>query len=334
MTEKADINKKTEKKVLQSQKVKSKFSMQAVLNLFFIVLIIGLGATVYLGNYANTKYNSNIMNQIGKSDSALVKLSNQIDGQMVQISDMKNWVRHEIKRQQPSSNQWVLGESKYLIRLAEFSLHFQKDIPTAIAILQNAKSLVSNQGDIEYLSLRQSIERTILSLKEVESPNIADLMVQLDALNDAVPYMKIAPVELNVGQEGRVVKLADNSQPKQKTSWWKRGWEEVGAVIDRAVIIRHHGKKVMPLIEPKQEVFVVLNIQDSISQAQWAVLHGNQTLYDNSLNKVVNWVGRYFDSKDTATKAINEMLKKLSRQKVSVNMPSLEPIIAEINKLG
>jgi uroporphyrin-3 C-methyltransferase len=66
--------------------------------------------------------------------------------------------------------------------------------------------------------------------------------------------------------------------------------------------------------------------------ARVALLQHDETTYKSDLNSVKNWLSEYFDTKHPDTIEALNMLKKLSSNNISIELPQLSESFAAVNR--
>ena len=116
----------------------------------------------------------------------------------------------------------------------------------------------------------------------------------------------------------------------KNTSGWRKYWHKSLETLEKLVVIRHQNKPIEPLISPKQQMFLVENIQLKLSQASWALLQNNQKVFENSLDTAIAWINKYYAPDATATTSITSSLQALKKINLQPKLPDLNKAI-ELN---
>ncbi len=88
-------------------------------------------------------------------------------------------------------------------------------------------------------------------------------------------------------------------------------------------MIRRRDVPMHALMDPQWEGLVRQNLRMLLEQAQVALLSGNQTLYQESLQRSQHWVAQFFDTDEAASRAMAREITQLEGQTIAVNMPDL-----------
>ena len=111
--------------------------------------------------------------------------------------------------------------------------------------------------------------------------------------------------------------------------------------LESLVVIQQHDRAVEPLLSPEQGHYLRQNLQLLLEQAQLALLRQQQVIYETSLSRSIELIGRYFDAANSATQALSQALEQLNRLQVAPQMPSingsldkLQQHMADLTRLG
>ena len=198
--------------------------------------------------------------------------------------------------------QQAMGEATYLIRLAHLQLSVDNNITLATKLLTMAKQRLVNVTTPTGIRLKLAIEHDMTTLSNTSQLNITNLFFQLDQLSQQVSQLPTQPQQLPP------TKTPASTQPGK--SWWDNVKHNLSGLKD-LFIIRHVDRHVTPLIGPQQTIFLKENVRLKISQAQWAILHHDTTLYQQSLTTAAKWLAEY-NQNQPATETIIKNLQSLA----------------------
>lgn len=207
----------------------------------------------------------------------------------------------------------VLAQAEYLTRLANFSLSFERNVPVVVNLLKTADQQLSSLADPTLTSVRQSLANDIEALQAVPKVDLAGLIMRINAISQQINQLPIIPSQLK-----KPIMPAITTPPPPE-SFWKRGLEATGRALKNVVVVRHLEQPVEPLLPPELQTYLILNIQLKLSQAQWAALHQQPEIYQQSLQQAILWIRQYFVQNDNLTQNVLENLAEL--QKVNIKPP-------------
>ena len=103
----------------------------------------------------------------------------------------------------------------------------------------------------------------------------------------------------------------------------ERGYEEAARKLSDYIVIRRRDVPMQALMDPQWEGLVRQNMRMLLEQAQVALLSGNQTLYQESLQRAQHWVAQFADTDEAASSAMSREIDQLEAQTIEVNMPDM-----------
>ena len=82
----------------------------------------------------------------------------------------------------PARADWLLAESEYLLRLASQRLLMDRDVPSAIALIQSADDILADARGLKIFELRASLAEDLASLGAVAELDTEGIFLRLNAL--------------------------------------------------------------------------------------------------------------------------------------------------------
>lgn len=226
----------------------------------------------------------------------------------------------QIQSQQKTNQQsedWVLAEANYLVKLANFNLAFDHNVANAQLLLKTADNYIAQLNDPRLINVRQSLADSLAKLQAVPKTDPEGILLQLDALGAQVANLPIIATPEDKA----------NVQPPQQhhhhQPGWKRNLEESWRQIQKLVVIQYHEQMVDQLVAPADRNYLDMHLQLLLGQAQWAVMHEKQKLYRHSLMAAQEWVKNYYVETSPKTQAMIAGLQTLAEQNINPALPSI-----------
>ncbi len=218
---------------------------------------------------------------------------------------------NQLMQRNTTDEGWILSEVQYSIRLAVYHLQMDRNVANAIVLLQTADQQASQ---LKNMPIHQALLQAISALQAVPQVDIDNMIAQLAALNQLI---------IKLPQVNPQMQKVDMPIDTTKYSIWQRVWHELKSVI----IIRKVDDQIAPLLNQDQRENLNQHLMMLLTQAQWAVLHHDQTVYLLSLQQIENFVVYYFGLNQAATKQVLDSLHSLQQQNVDPAMPDLNPLL-------
>ncbi|MDF1795513.1 MAG: uroporphyrinogen-III C-methyltransferase [Coxiellaceae bacterium] len=213
-----------------------------------------------------------------------------------------------------SGSMRALNQADYFVRMANLSLNFSHNPLTASRILQQADQQLVNADNPALNPVRQQILADIGKLTNQNHIDVTSTLLQLNQLIDQVIKLKVIPNGLPA--------KSTNKQEKMPSDW-RGGLNHAWKQLKSLVVIRHQDQNIVPLLTPERFNFLKENISLQLVEAQWAVLHQSNALYQQSLINAVNWLNKYDNHNQASVGPIIKQLEKLAKLNAKPNYPNL-----------
>jgi uncharacterized protein HemX len=84
------------------------------------------------------------------------------------------------------------------------------------------------------------------------------------------------------------------------------------------IVLRPREVRDQPMLPPEQSWLLRENIRLQLQQAQWAAVHAQSVIFENSLVQAKAWIEKYFDRQDVDVKRARAQLNALIKTPVSI----------------
>lgn len=291
-----------------------------------IALIIALiaGAVVYLTWQQQSNLQSNLQDKRVQSQAQITALQEQVSNQQKQMASLQLTLNNLQKQTVMSKQYQQLSQIAYLVNLANLNLSIGHDPKSAEIILNTSLQKIAELNDPALFTIKKSLNDDLVAIKKAQIVNPEDLVLRIDALNQKILALTILP-DMQLKAPG------DTAQTDKNLPWYKRFWQGLANLKD-LFVIRKLDKPIAPLISPQQEAFLKQNIQTKLMLAEWAVLHQQPQLYQNSLNTVKSWLNDYFHDPKTTAEAQQE-IAALLQLNVKPTLPDLSNSLSLISQM-
>ncbi len=244
-----------------------------------------------------------------------------------QGSDMEKTLKEVYSRVGRNSNQWMASEAEYLMRVANHRLLLEGDSVTAIKALEAADGRLRDTGDPGWIGVRELIASEIAALKGLGQLDRAGLSARLASMAEQVKGLKMEGLRPMVPEAGG--KQPDNARDERSLDTLLRdGWEGFKSVM----VIRHRDKPVSAMLSPEQQFFVYQNLELQFEAARLALLRRDPLLYTSSLKTAAQWLGDFFDTQATATRALLDQIGEMQQVDVNPVYPDISKSLASLRE--
>lgn len=230
-----------------------------------------------------------------------------------------------------SSEDWLIAEAEYLLRLANQRVAMEDDAAGAIKLFEAADQIIREAEGIVAFELREAIAMDIAALRGVSNVDIQGIFVELGALAGQIDVLEQKRLQYvpPVIAEQNATESEQQSLTARALAFLVRIGDQLASLVD----YRNDGESIKPILPPEEEYYLKQNLALKIQLAQLGLLRGNQEIYEQSLLDAVEWVDQYFNSEASLTLSVRESLARLSGVDVSRNLPEVSGSLREIRKL-
>lgn len=320
---------------MQSKKTKKKFNYWMIL-LFLLVILLALaigwvGYQQYQANKSWQVLQQQLKRQMNDYAAKIQQAQQQttlakqtaVDNQqqlkqqsdfLQQINQNLTLTQQKIKQLSGREQQdWLVAEAAYLIQLAAFKTHFEKDKASAIILLKTADEKLLQTADNSLLPVRQAIAADISALEIIPLVDFNGIASEIQAISSQISKLEIIALEIVSEQQSS----EENQQEKQQEKFsWSNFYRDF---LDDFVVIKDHSEIKLPMT-PQQRINLNSHIQLNLQQAQIALLRNQQSLYNLYLSNAMDLIKEFF-KQNHQSKMILEKLKNLAQENINPQFP-------------
>lgn len=284
---------------------------------------------------------------IAKQQHQLNQQSQAQQQQKLSLSDARLQIRELLRRGSSSQRQWIIGEAEYLTRLAQLQLSINHNPSAALRLLKSADQDLASLHDSRLQPARMSLNQDIQKLAAITPIDIGKLIKQLNDVSEKVANLPLAPRTQFAPEQSTAGSSEETTDAKSKGSGKTKpkanptaqppvtGYEAAIAGLKKLVIIKKITSNPDMVTSMDQINYSKENIRLKISQAEWAVLHKNQELYQQNISLAQTLLNDL--PATTAQKArilnISNELQELKQKRIYADTPDLNNSIAAIRSL-
>ncbi len=227
------------------------------------------------------------------------------------------------------TNNWLLAEADYLVKLAGRKLWSEQDVATATALLKSADASLGQMNDPSLIAARRALNSDIADLAGVSQIDFDGIILRVNQLSNQVDNLRLAD---NDNDDAPMD--ADSQELSGSLSEWRqnltRSWHNF---MDNFITIRRRDATEVPLLAPNQDVYLRENIRSRLLVAAQAVPRHQEEVYKQSLETVATWIRAYYDTNDATTKGFLAELDALSQQSIAMDLPdslASQPVLEKL----
>ena len=220
----------------------------------------------------------------------------------------------EISGRRPSD--WLLAEANYLVNMAGRKLYLEKDIRTAITLLQEADARLLDLNDPALFPVRALIAGDIQSLKGVNTRSTSSIALTIAGMLTKASELPLNLLKLPESEESNDLTLSEDiSDWRENLS---RTWKSIVGPLYRVSDLE---KPLEPYLEERQQWLIEQQVKHALAQAQSAVLAEQQALYVASLQTALSLLNNHYKIEDASVNQFITALQELQNADFTRNLP-------------
>jgi uroporphyrin-3 C-methyltransferase len=209
----------------------------------------------------------------------------------------------------------VLAEVEQILLIASQQLQLAGNVKAALIALESADSRLQRADSAQFTGLRRAIRRDTERLKSTPYVDIGGMSLRLDSLDHEVDSFPLAMYERPAEEkpmaarpdEGTLVHLA------------REAWQDIRSLVR----IQRIDRDEVPLVSPSQAFFLRENLRLRLMSARVALLAHGEDSFKADTRGALDWLTRYFDTKDRKVGQALATLKQLTAAEVTIDVPDI-----------
>ncbi|HUO79351.1 MAG TPA: uroporphyrinogen-III C-methyltransferase [Steroidobacteraceae bacterium] len=206
-------------------------------------------------------------------------------------------------------------EAAHLVELAGHRLALEHDVRGAIALFEAADARLADSSDPAALRARAQLAHDLAALRAVTAPDVAALGARLAAAEAAVRELPMLGAINN-----RFV--APGSEPPPPPGL-ARAWWQLTTVFQDLLSVRRISDATVRLVSMEEIGVRRHHLETLLFAARLAALRADEADYAANLGAARDWLGRFFDGTDPATRGVDQELAALAASRVSPDLPDV-----------
>lgn len=221
----------------------------------------------------------------------------------------------EMSGRRPSD--WLLAEANYLVNMAGRKLYLEKDLQTAVTLLQEADARLVDLNDPSLFPVRALIAADIQALNQVNPTSTTSIALAIGGILPKIPELTLDTLQIPESTVNQDLTLSEDvADWKENLS---RTWE---AIVGDLISIDHVDQPLEPYLAERQQWLIEQQLMHSLTQAQTAALNEQVTLYQSSMQQAIALIVENYKLDDTQVSQMLVALQELQNIDFSRNYPS------------
>lgn len=211
----------------------------------------------------------------------------------------------------------AVGEVEQLLLIANQQMQLAGNVRPAILALQTADSRLQPYSNTVIAQIRLAISQDIARLQSTPLLDLLGLNAQLESSITSIDQLKL------VSERTQTVTASTSNATVKKHGLLAQFSAEVWADIKDMVKVERINRSEPPLLSPAQQFFLVENVKLRLLTARLSLLQRDDVSFKKDLKASIDWINRYFDTRDAATQKLLKQLQALSKNELSIATPDI-----------
>jgi uroporphyrin-3 C-methyltransferase len=300
--------------------------------LFFLAGLIILGYYAYNMQQQldqiqeqNAQDTNLVKNLTLQAKQSLVQLDKQKQDDIVSKQQLQSLKTEVVDAQSQlvklkQSSDWALAEANYLTFMANMRIKSANDVQTALVQLTAADDRLREVGNPGLDWVRATLAKDIARLKSMPQVNRQMLWEQIEALSNSFYQLHFKRLDEALKQQDDV--KIDGNLPAWRQALL-RSWAELKGLIK----VSKQEQNSVPLALSIQEQSQIMRTMQLLGmQAQWALLEGQDKIYQGSLKALHGWLEKYFENTEIQKNMLAQ-IQELESQQIALAIPDVDASI-------
>jgi uncharacterized protein HemX len=212
-------------------------------------------------------------------------------------------------------NALLLAEAEYYMQIANAQLQLAGNPELALMALNMADDRIVQLADPSLTEVRRALSDELASLEGIETPDIEGITLTLASLSRVAETLPLRRVD----EEQQASEATDG----EEAGGMQRAWSSVKGAFSGLVTVRKADETERALLAPDAIYFLRANLSLQLEAARLALLRGEQSIFEQSLDDADAWLSRYFDTADTQVVSARETIAEIRGGMIEASMPDI-----------
>jgi uroporphyrin-3 C-methyltransferase len=210
---------------------------------------------------------------------------------------------------------WLLAEAEYYMQIANAQLQLGNNPRLAMLALEMADERVVQMANPALTDVRRALSEELAALEAMEKPDLEGATLTLASLARVVDSL---PLRAASGRSGETDEAPDAEQGAAA-----RAWESVKDAMSGLVRVTPPDEETRALLTPDAAHLIRSNLALQLQAARLALLRGEQSIFEQSLEDADALLAEYFDGDSAQVKSAQATIAEISDSMVAVAAPDI-----------
>jgi len=258
---------------------------------------------------------SRIATELNALQADLENRISLLDSLPSRVSNLENSISTLQGVSTGARNTWLLAEAEYYMQIANAQLQLAGNPHLAALALGMADERIVQLSDPALTGVRRALSDELAALDVMEKPDIEGITLTLSSLARVVASLPL--------QQAASTGIDEDTPVDADLSGASRAWASVKGAVSGLVRVTPPNEIAAPLMTPDAVYFLRTNLTLQLQAARLALLRGEQTVFEQSLDDAAQWLDLYFDAESAQVRGAKATLAEIRSGLFAVAPPDI-----------
>jgi uroporphyrin-3 C-methyltransferase len=210
---------------------------------------------------------------------------------------------------------WLLAEAEYYMQIANAQLQLAGNPQLASLALGLADERILQLANPALTEVRRALANELRALEVMDKPDTAGVTLTLASLAGVVDSLPL--------RQEIVVSEDDDTAVNVELTGTERALASLRSALGSVVSVRRTDEVLKPLIAPEAQYFLRANLALQLQSARLAILRGEESIFQQSLDDAAAWISEYYDSESAPVQSALQTIADIRGSVFSVAVPDI-----------
>ena len=214
-----------------------------------------------------------------------------------------------------AKNAWLLAEAEYYMQIANAQLQLAGNPQLASLALGLADERLLQLANPALTDVRRALANELRALGAMNEPDTEGVTLTLASLAAIVDSL---PLRHDIALPGDEKAVVD-----PELTGTERAFASLRSAFEGIVSVRRADEALKPLIAPEAQYFLRANLALQLQAARLAMLRGEETIFQQSLDDAAAWLTEYYDAGSNPVQSALQTITDIRGSVLSVAAPDI-----------
>jgi uroporphyrin-3 C-methyltransferase len=210
---------------------------------------------------------------------------------------------------------WLLAEAEYYMQIANAQLQLAGNPQLASLALGLADERILQLANPALTDVRRALSNELRALEVMDKPDTAGVTLTLASLAGVVDSL---PLKQEIA-----LREDDETAVDPELTGTDRALASLKSALDSVVSVRRTEEALKPLIAPEAQYFLRANLALQLQAARLAILRGEESIFQKSLDDAATWIREYYDTESIPVQSALLTIADIRDSVFSVSVPDI-----------